>query len=194
MPDIRLARRETSHIWVWTGILAALGLVLWGASFIFGDPTDPMQPPRVGAAADFGAERTPVLPIEAVPLETLIPLDPRDLGRLVRLRGTVESRMVRGNVWVRSVDGRRILARVEPAPLSEVPALRPAASIDIEGHLHNISRTEFFAWMDSLNVSIPRPPAPARFGQVPGPEFTRALAQYVREYYVSIPPEHLTEP
>jgi hypothetical protein len=192
MPDIRLVRRRTSQLWLWSGVLAAVGLVIWASALIFGDPTDPLEQPRVGAAADFGAERAPVLPIEAVPFASLEPLDPRDLGRLVQLRGTVESRVVRGNFWVRSQDGRRILARVEPRPDGELPGIRPGASIDVEGYLQNISRAEFAAWMDSLNVTIPRPPPSARFGQLPDPAFARLEAQFVREYYISIRPHQLT--
>lgn len=194
MPDIRLARREKSQLWLWTGVLAFIGLAVWGAAAVFGDPTDPAQQPRVGAAADFGAVRAPVHPIESVGFESLRPLDPRDLGRLVRLRGTVQSSVVRGNFWVHANDGRRILTRVEPPPAGELPGIRPGAGIDIEGHLRNISRTEFHAWMDSLRVEVPRPPPPARFGQLPDPAFTRLLELYVRDYYISVPPERLTEP
>jgi hypothetical protein len=193
MPDIRLARRQNSQLWLWTGLLAIIGLLIWGAAAVFGDPTDPAQQPRVGAAADFGAARAPVLPIESVSFEALRPLDPRDLGRFVRLRGTVQSRVVRGSFWVHAADGRRILTRVEPPPVGELPGIRPGGSIDIEGHLRNISRAEFLAWMDSLGVEVPRPPLPARFGQLPDPAFTRMLELYVRDYYISVQPERLTE-
>jgi hypothetical protein len=192
MPDIRLARRRTSQLWLWTGILAAVGFLVWASAFVFGDPTDPADQPRVGAAADFGAQRAPVLPIESVPFTALDPLDPRDLGRLIQLRGAVESRIVQGNFWVRAEDGRRILARVEPLPGGDLPGVRPGGSIDVQGYLQNISRAEFFAWMDSLNVAIPRPPPAARFGQLPDPAFAHLEVQFIRDYYVSIRPRQLT--
>jgi hypothetical protein len=191
MPDIRLARRRTSQLWIWTGILAVIGLAIWGAAAIFGDATDPDEPRRVGAAAEFGAQRAPVLPIEPVAFGSLSPLDNRDLGRLIHLTGTAESRVVAGNVWVRAADGRRILARVEPLPEGVQVPFRPGARVSVDGYLQSISRAEFAAWADSLNVAIPRPPPTARFGQLPDPSFARIDAQFIRNFYVSVRPEQL---
>jgi hypothetical protein len=193
MPDIRLVRRRSSQIWIWTGVLAVIGLAIWGSALIFGDATDPGEPRRVGAAAEFGAQRAPVLPIEPVSFDSITPLSDRDLGRLVRLTGTVESRVVRGNVWVRATDGRRILVRVEPLPADEQVSLpfRAGGRIEVNGYLQGISRAEFAAWADSMGVTIPRPPPGARFGQLPDPAFARTEAQFIRNYYVSVRPEQL---
>jgi hypothetical protein len=195
MPEFRLVRRSGSQLWVWTGILAAIGLAIWGYAMIFGDATDPSEPRRVGAAAEFGAERAPVLPIEPISFDSLTPLNDRDLGRLVRLTGTVERPVVRGATWVRATDGRRILVRVEPLPQADVTLpFRQGGRLEINGYLQSISRAEFLAWMDSLRVAIPRPPPAARFGQVPDPAFARQEALYIRNYYVSVRPEQLRPP
>ena len=59
--------------------------------------------------------------METQAFETLLPLDNRELGRLVHLRATAESG-VRGNaVWVRTPTGRRILVRFEPEPAGQRP-------------------------------------------------------------------------
>lgn len=190
MPDIRLVRRRGSQIWFWTGALAVIGLLIWGSAMIFGDPTDPEQPRLVGAAAEFGAERAPVLPIQPIPFDSLAPLSDRDLGSLVTLRGSVESRVVRGAAWVNATDGRRILVRVEPLPQEgEVPRL--GGGLEVDGYLQSISRAEFAAWMDSLGVRIPRPPASPRFGVQPAASFERVAAQFIQNYYVSVRPEQL---
>jgi hypothetical protein len=192
MPDIRLVRRQGSQIWIWSGVLAAIGLSVWAAAFIFGDPTDPAEQPRVGAAAQFGAERAQVLPMEPVPFASLTPLSRGDLGRLVRFSGVAETSPVRGNVWVRASDGRRILMRLEPLPPEGVLAnFRPGRSIQVDGYLQNISRAEFIAWADSLGISIPRPPPAPRFGQLPGPEFARIDALFIQDFYISVRPEAL---
>jgi hypothetical protein len=192
MPDIRLVRDRASQLWVWTGVLAAAGLLIWGSAIFFGDPTDPVQPQRVGAAAEFGGERAPVLPIDPVSFDSLVPLSDRDLGRLVHLSGTVESRVVRGAAWVRADDGRRILIRVEPLAAEDFTLpVGSGGRLDVAGYLQSISRAELLAWLDSLNVALPRPPPAPRFGQLPDPAFRRIDAQYVRNYYVSIRPEQL---
>lgn len=188
MPDIRLVRRRGSQVWIWTGLLAAVGLLIWGSAIFFGDPTE--RQPRVGAGVDFG-ERAPVLPLESEPFTSLVPLAPRDLGRLVRLSGTVESRVVRGNLWVRADDGRRILVRVEPLPTDMVISLAPGRRLEVEGYLENISRAEFTAWMDSLGVRVPRPPPAPRFGQQPDPAYARIDALFIKNYYISVRPEQL---
>jgi hypothetical protein len=195
MPDIRLVRRRGSQLWIWTGILAAIGLAIWGAATIFGDATDPAEPRRVGAAAEFGAQRAPVLPIEPVSFDSIIPLSDRDLGRLVRLTGTVERPVVRGTTWVRAADGRRILMRIEPFPRegASVP-FGQGVRVEVNGYLQSISRAEFAAWMDSLGVAIPRPPASPRFGMEPDPSFARMEAQFIQNYYVSVRPEQLVRP
>jgi hypothetical protein len=192
MPDIRLTRRRGSQLWLWSGTLAVVGLLIWAYAAIFGDATDEDRRPAVGAMADFGAERAPVLPIEAVGFEALRPLSERDLGRLVRFSGTVERPVVRGVTWVRANDGRRILLRIEPLPPEDTRIPFSAGSrIEVAGYLQSISRAEFSAWMDSLRVSIPRPPPAPRLGTAPDPAFARIDALYVRNFYISIRPEQL---
>jgi hypothetical protein len=192
MPDIRLVRRRGTQLWFWTGVLSVIGLLVWASAFVFGDATDPAQPRQVGALAQFGAERAPVLPIQAVPFDSLAPLGDRDLGRLVHLEASVESSVVRGAVWVRAADGRRILVRVEPLPPegTAIP-IRPGGQLSVDGYVQSISRAEFLAWMDSLSVRVPRPAPTARFGQLPDPEFARMDAQFVRSYYISVRPEQI---
>jgi hypothetical protein len=191
MPDIRFVRPRGSQLWLWSGALALIGLLVWASAFVFGDATDPAEPRQVGAFADFGAERAPVLPFEPVPFDSIVPLSNRDLGRLVTLTGTVESRSVRGNAWARAADGRRILVRIEPLPRGTEPPSLPAGRLEVDGYLQSISRAEFAAWMDSLGVRIPRPPASPRFGIQPDPAFQRLAEQYIQNYYISIRPEQL---
>jgi len=192
MPDIRLVRRRGSQLWFWTAALSVIGLLVWASAFVFGDATAPDEPRQVGALAQFGASRAPVLPIEAIPFDSVAPLSDRDLGQLIHVRGTAESSVVRGAVWVRAADGRRILLRVEPLPPegTDIP-IRAGASISLDGYVQNISRAEFLAWMDSLNVRVPRPPPAARFGQLPDPSFARLDADFIRSYYISVRPEAL---
>jgi len=146
MADIRLARPRANRLWLYVGGLAALGFALWASAFVVGDATDPADAPKVGAQMTFEEERTPVLPAQATPFQALETLQTRDLGRLVRLTGVVDSRVAANAAWVRSPGGRRILVRFEPAPTPE--ALRRVSSggtVDLDGYLEKISEAEFEA-------------------------------------------------
>lgn len=190
MADIRLIRPRGSKIWLWTGLLAAIGLGLWSSALFFGDATESVE--GVGADLGLGASRAPVLPAQPVPLQSLLPLQNRDLGRLVRLTGVAETGS-RGNaLWVRSQTGRRILVRFEPEPPPEaLRRFRPGTAVDLDGYLEKISQAEFEVWMDSLGVSIPRPPPGRKFGELPDPSFARVDSLFVKSYYISVRPEAL---
>ncbi|CAN5820987.1 hypothetical protein BH23GEM6_BH23GEM6_08860 [soil metagenome] len=192
MADIRLTRPRGSRVWLYTGVLAFLGIALWASAFFVGDATDPDEQPRVGAALDLGAQRTEVLPAVSVPLQTLVPLEMRDLGRLVRLTGVAESPVRQNAVWVRTAGGRRMLVRFEPPPEPELIAhIRPGSSLELDGYLSQISRAEFAVWMDTLGVRVPRPPPAPRFGNLPDPDFARVDALFIKNFYVSVRPEAL---
>lgn len=188
-----MVRPRGSRVWVYTGLLALLGLALWSSAFLLGDPTEEQH--AVGADLDLAAGRAPVLPATAVPLQSLLPFQSRDLGRLVRISGVAESR-VRGNaLWVRSNTGRRILVRFEPdPPEAALSRFTPGSSVELDGYLEKISRAEFFLWMDSLGVSIPRPPPGRKFGDLPDPSFARVDSLFVKNYYISVRPEALPAP
>lgn len=172
------------------GTLAVVGILFWASAFVVGDATAPDELPRVGAAANFGSVRAPVLPVEAVPFVTLTPLQTRDLGRLVRLSGTIESRVAVNSVWVRTTDGYRILARFEPAPATELlQGIGPGSSVAFNGYLQNIALAEFYQIADSLRISIPRPPPARKFGDLPDPNFLRVDSLFIKNYYVSVRPE-----
>ena len=189
MADIRLVRPRGSKVWLWTGILAFLGAALWSSALFFGDPTDTQN--AVGADLGIGAARTPVLPALPVPLQSLLPLQNRDLGRLVHLSGVAESAVRQNAVWVRSKGGRRILVRFEPAPSDSAAVRRfgPGSAVELDGYLEKISRAEFAMWMDTLRVSVPRPPPGRKFGDLPDPSFARVDSLFVKEYYISVRPE-----
>jgi hypothetical protein len=190
MADIRLVRPKGPRIWLWTGVLAALGLALWSSAFFFGDATESVH--GVGADLGLGEERAPVLPALAVPLHSLDPLQARDLGRLLHVSGVAQS-VVRANaVWVRTQGGRRILVRFEPAPPPEsLRGIAPGSSIELDGYLEKISRAEFEVWMDTLGVSVPRPPPGRKFGDMPDPGFARVDSLFVKLFYISVRPEAL---
>lgn len=192
MADIRLARPHSNRLWLWVGLFAAVGFVFWASAFVLGDATAPTEAPKVGAQIGFGTERTPVLPATATPFESLASLQTRDLGRLVRLTGAVESG-VRGNAaWVRSSDGRRVLVRFEPAPPPEsVQRLASSGRVELDGYLEKISEAEFGVWMDTLRVRIPRPPPGRKFGDLPDPSFARVDSLFIKSFYVSVRPEAL---
>lgn len=193
MADIRLVRSHTSRIWLWTGLLAAVGLALWASAFLFGDATEEQR--AVGADLEIGSARAPVLPAQAIPLQTLVPLQSRDLGMLVRVTGVAESRARANALWVRSEGGRRILLRFEPPPPPEaLSRFAPGTRVELEGYLEKISRAEFLVWMDTLGVSIPRPPPGRKFGDLPDPGFARVDSLFVKSYYISVRPEALTAP
>jgi hypothetical protein len=192
MADIRIARPRGSRVWLYTGVLAALGLALWASAFFFGDATDPDEQPRVGAALGLGANRPPVLPAQPVPLQSLHPLETRDLGRLVKVTGVAESGVRGEAVWVRTAGGRRMLVRFEPPPPEgALRGIGPGSSIALDGYITNIARAEFELWMDTLGVRIPRPPASARFGGVPDPAFARVDSLFIKNFYISVRPEAL---
>ena len=172
------------------GAFAVAGFLLWASAFVFGDATAPEELPRVGAAADFGALRGPVLPVEAVPFASLTPLMTRDLGRLVELNGVVESRVAANSVWVRTPEGYRILARFEPAPDPELlRGIGPGSTVSFQGYLQTIALAEFRQVVDSLNVQIPRPPPGRKFGDLPNPAFARVDSLFIKNYYISVRPQ-----
>lgn len=192
MADIRLARPRANRLWLYVGFLAALGFAAWGSTHVLGDPTAPKEAPKVGAQMGFGEERTPVLPAQATPFQSIETLQARDLGRLIRLSGVVESRVAGNAVWVRSPGGRRILVRFEPAPTPE--ALRRVASggtVELDGYLAKISEAEFDVWMDTLGVRIPRPPPGRKFGDLPEASFARVDSLFIKNFYISVRPEAL---
>lgn len=195
MADIRLVQPRTGRLWIWAGGLALVGVLLWASKFVVGDATDPGEVRGVGANAGFGDARAPLIPMPAEPFERVDPLETRDLGRLVRLTGVMESPVRANSAWVRSTGGRRVLVRFEPPP--DAGALRrfgPGSSVSLDGYLEKISRAEFEVWLDTLGVSIPRPPPGRKFGDLPNPAFARLDSLFVKTFYVSIRPEALAPP
>jgi hypothetical protein len=192
MPDIRLVQPRAGRLWLWMGGLALVAALLWASKYVVGDATEPERARGVGAAAGFGETRAPLIPMPAEPFEEVVPLDTRDLGRLVQVKGVLESG-VRGNAtWLRASDGRRILLRFEPPPDSgQLRRFGPGSSIDLPGYVEKISRAEFDVWLDTLNVSIPRPPPGRKFGDLPPPSFMRLDSLFVKTYYISVRPEAL---
>ena len=89
MADIRLTQPRTGLIWIWSVGLALVGLLLWGSKFVLGDATEGAR--AVGAAAGFGDERAPLIPMPAEPFTEVDPLETRDLGRLVGISGVLEN-------------------------------------------------------------------------------------------------------
>ena len=188
--DIRLVRGRNQRLWAWTLAIVAVALVAWGSAFIFGDATN--RPGiQVGAKANFGGERAQVVPMQSEAFESALPLEDRELGRLLRLTGTAESRTVRNAVWVRTANPRRwILLRVEPVPKGQgIRPFYPGGAVDVQGYLQKISRAEFDAWMDSLDVGLPRPTPGVKFGDLPDSGFTRIDSLFIRDYYISVRPE-----
>src|SRR3954447_12947880 len=114
--DIRLTRGRNQRGWCWTLCIVVLGAAAMIAAMLFGDPTAHPRGPGVGAAAHFGADRAPVLPVVVEPFERVGELSDRELGRLVHLTGSAESGVRKSAVYVRTPQGRRILVRFEPAP------------------------------------------------------------------------------
>jgi hypothetical protein len=190
--DIRLVRGRESRVWLTVLLLAGAGVLVLVAVMVFGGDATMRAKRQVGAAANFGADRAPVLPMETQPFESLLPLDTRELGRLVNLRATAAS-AVRGNaVWVRTPSGRRILVRFEPEPpAGALRALGPGASLDVNGYVQKISRAEFDLWADSLGVVIPRPQPGIKFGDLPDSNFAKIDSLFIRNFYVSVRPEGL---
>ncbi len=190
MADIRLGQPRASRTWLVVGAFVVAGLLVWASAFFVGYATAPEDLPRVGADADFGAVRAPVLPVEAVPFGSLTPLQTRDLGRLVQINGVAESRVGASSLWVRTNDGYRILVRFEPPPEPALlTGIGPGSSILFDGYLQDIARAEFFQIIDSLGVSVPRPPPARKFGDLPDPAFARVDSLFIKTYYVSVRPE-----
>lgn len=189
MADIRLARPPGSTAPIWIAALIGVALLVWGVAAFLGDPSDD-APPRVGAAANFGGERTAVIPMQPAAFASLVPLGEEDLGRLLRIRGSIVS-PVRGNaLWLVTPGGYRLLVRFEPAPPEGALARFAAGrTLEVNGYLTRISAAEFKVWADSLGLSLPQPPPGRKFGALPDPEFERMNAFYVRNYYVSVRPE-----
>jgi hypothetical protein len=187
--DVRMVRGRSANVWRWVLSLAGAGLLVWAAAtFVFGDATQRASR-GVGAEANFGAERAPVQPVEAQTFESLLPLESRELGRLVRLRGVAESPVRRGAVWVRAAENRRILVRLEPAPPEDArPPFTMGSAVDVEGYVQRISRAELQSWTDTLGVVLPRPRPGAKFGDLPDSLFARVDSLFIRNFYVSVRP------
>jgi hypothetical protein len=193
--DIRLTRGRNARVWLWTGLIVAVSAVILVAAAIFGDPTEKGQVGGVGAAAKFGADRAPVLPVVIEPFESLGNLSDRELGRIVHVSGTAESAVRRAAVYVRTRDGRRILLRFEPTP--DPALLRGIANggaVNVNGYLMKISRAEFDVWIDTLGVSLPRPAPGVKFGDLPDSNFIRIDSLFVKDYYISVRPEGIGKP
>ncbi|MBB4636116.1 hypothetical protein [Longimicrobium terrae] len=189
--DIRLVRGRESRVWLWTGMLAGLSLLVLVSAYVFGDRTMSAKK-MVGAAAGFGSDRTPVLPMQTDEFESLLPLDTRELGRLVHMTATTQS-VVRGNsVWVRTPSGRRILVRFEPDPdASAFRGMGPGSRLDVNGYLQKLSRAELELWTDTLGVVIPRPTPGVKFGDLPDSGFAKIDSLFIKDFYLSVRPEGL---
>lgn len=185
--DIRLVRRS-SKVWLWVGTLAVGALLLWSSAYLFGDATRGAQQKAVGAAANFGADRAAVLPAEVEAFESILPIEDRELGRLVRLQGTALSRVSASSLWMQARGGRRILVRFEPTP-ETAPRYAPGSAVRVDGYVQKISAAEFGAWIDSLGVSLPRPRPGVKFGDLPDSGFARVDSLFIRNYYISVRPE-----
>jgi len=188
--DIRLTRGRNQRVWLWTLSIVAVGALAMIAAMVFGDPTAHPRGPGVGAAAHFGADRAPVLPVVVEPFERVGELSDRELGRLVHLAGTAESGVRKSAVYVRTPQGRRILVRFEPAPpAGRLNVIFNGGGVDVTGYLQKISRAEFDVWMDTLGVVIPRPKPGVKFGDLPDSNFIRIDSLFIKDYYLSVRPE-----
>lgn len=190
MPDIRLVRPRNSHVVAWTAVLAAIAVLIWlGSTFFFGDRTQANVNRQVGARANFGADRGTVLPLQTERFEDAQPLESREVGRLLSLQGVAESGLRRNAVWVRSGSGKRILVRFDPEPPEgALRRITPGARIQVDGYVQKIARAEFDAWMDTLNVVIPRPRPGQKFGDLPDSTFARVDSLFIKDYYISVLP------
>ncbi len=188
--DIRLTRGRHQRVWLWTLAIVGVGAVAMAAALLFGDPTRRQRGPGVGAAANFGADRAPVLPVVIEPFERVGKLTDRELGRLVRLTGTAESGVRRSAVYVRTPQGQRILVRFEPTPTpAQLGGIFNGGGVDVTGYIQKISRAEFDVWMDTLRVVIPRPRPGVKFGDLPDSDFIRIDSLFIKDYYISVRPE-----
>lgn len=193
MPDIRLVRPSGSYLWIIIGGLVAVSLLVLVVSMFTGDPTEAAKTRQVGASADFGAERAPVIPVIPTPFAEVSALSEDDVGLLVRLTGVAESRLVGNSVWVRAADGRRILVRLEPPPEGTRVSIFPGSVVSLNGYVQKIARAELKVLLDSLGVSLPRPTEKpgGKFGDLPDAGFLRVDSLFVKNYYVSVRPEAL---
>ncbi len=159
MPDIRLVRPRGSYVWLLVGGLIAASLSVLLVTWFAGDPTEAARTNQVGARANFGSERAPVIPVAPTPFEAVSELSEDDLGRLVHLTAVAESRLAGNSVWVRSAGGRRILVRFEPPPPegTRLP-IYPGAGVSLDGYIQKIARAELKVRLDSLGVASPAPP------------------------------------
>ena len=188
--DIRLTRGRNQRVWLWTLSIVGLGALAMVAALLFGDPTAHPRGPGVGAAAHFGADRAPVLPVVIEPFERVGELTDRELGRLVHLTGTAESGVRRNAVYVRTPQGRRILVRFEPSPPEgRLGGIVNGGGVDLTGYVQKISVAEFNVWMDTLRVVIPRPRPGVKFGDLPDSDFIRIDSLFIKDYYLSVRPE-----
>jgi hypothetical protein len=187
--DIRLTRGRNQRVWLWTLCIVGVGALAMIAAMVFGDPTAHPRGPGVGAAANFGADRAPVLPVVVEPFERVGELSDRELGRLVHLTGTAESGVRKSAVYVRTPQGRRILVRFEPTPPAGRLGFFNGGGVDVTGYLQKISRAEFEVWMDTLGVVIPRPRPGVKFGDLPDSNFIRIDSLFIKDYYLSVRPE-----
>ncbi|HEX8245720.1 MAG TPA: hypothetical protein VF541_19565 [Longimicrobium sp.] len=188
--DIRLVRGRNQRVWLWTAILAGIGIVVILIAAVFGDPTAHGRYGGVGAAANFGADRAPVLPVVIEPFDNIDQLTDRELGRVVHLVGTAETPVRRAAIYVRTPEGRRILVRFEPTPTpAQLAGLCYGCGVSVNGYLQKISRAEFNVWMDTLRFIVPRPKPGVKFGDLPDSGFIRIDSLFVKDYYVSVRPE-----
>lgn len=185
MADIRIVRPRGSHLWLWSGVLAGLALVALALSWVFGDPT--MRGRNKDKEAALNAQRAPVTPLRAVRFESALPLETRQIGRLLYLDGTAESRQVRGAVWVKTANGRRILVRFEPDTSAKgLRWLGYGSRVQANGYVTKIGRAELNAWLDSLGVVLPRPRPGEKFGDLPDSNFVRVDSLFIKDYYLSV--------
>ncbi|HSU15406.1 hypothetical protein [Longimicrobium sp.] len=188
--DIRLVRGRNQRVWFWTIVLVGVGLIAITAAAIFGDPTAHGRYGGVGAAANFGSDRAPVLPVVIEPFENVDKLTDRELGRVVHLVGTAETGVRRNAIYVRTPRGRRILLRFEPAPTpAQLRGMCVGCGVNVNGYLQKISRAEFNVWMDTLRFVVPRAKPGVKFGDLPDSSFMRIDSLFVKDYYVSVRPE-----
>ena len=187
--DIRLVRGKQHRVWMWVGILVGVLMLAWASALVFGDAT--LRRGRAGgAAAGFGEGRGAVVPMQTEPFENVQPLQDRELGRMVQLSGTAESRARRNAVWVRTPRGRRILLRFEPdPPENALSGIYPGAAVSVAGYLGKISRAELDVWLDTLGVVLPRPRPGVKFGDLPDSNFARVDSLFIKDYYISVRPE-----
>ena len=188
--DIRLTRGRNHRVWLWILLIVGLGAMAMAAAMLFGDPTAHARGPGVGAAAHFGSDRAPVLPVVVEEFPHLGELTDRELGRLVHLTGTAESGVRKNAVYVRTSGGRRILVRFEPEPpRGRLNSIVNGGGVDVTGYVQKISRAEFNVWTDTLGVVIPRPAPGVKFGDLPDSNFIRIDSLFIKDYYLSVRPE-----